>query len=116
MKLSELRKCDSCGGVLAPQGNFYLVRLSLAIVDQSAVQQTLGLAMMFANDKRALGIAEALSPRPEAVTVAGDESPELMTELLVCPECYMLKPLRLAEMAEKMADRVLDDGAGDGAE
>ena len=100
MKLSQLRKCDVCGGVLAPQGMFYVVRMSLVFVDRTAAQQTIGLVTMFGGGPMALGIAEAMSPQPEVVKVAGDEQPELMTELLVCQECYLMKPIVLAQVAE----------------
>ena len=103
MKLSQIRKCDSCDGVLAPQGMFYVVRASLAIVQASAFNQTMGLVQMFGGGRGSLAIAEAMSPQPDVVLVAGDKQPELMDEYLICQECYLLKGINFAQLSESAA-------------
>lgn len=103
MKLSQVRKCDSCHGVLAPQGMFYVVRASLAIVKASAYNQTIGLVQMFGGGRGSLAIAEAMSPQPEVVLIAGDEQKELMDEFLICQECYLSKGINFAQLAESAA-------------
>lgn len=99
MKLSELRPCDNCGGIVAPQ--FYIVQTSLAIINPQAANATLGLTQMFGGH---LALAEAMSPDAEAVKIAGEFNKELWTELRVCAKCYM-QPLNLAEIAECNSER-----------
>ncbi|MBP8055166.1 MAG: hypothetical protein KA314_04960 [Chloroflexi bacterium] len=94
MKLSELRPCDQCRGKLAPI--FYVVRVSLAVIKADAANATLGLMQMFRGN---LGLAEAFSPQPNAITVAGDEEPKLWTELFLCQDCYVGE-VNLAMLAE----------------
>lgn len=98
MKLSELRPCDNCGGKIAPQ--FYVIRITQAFVTPSA-NQTLGLATMFHGN---LGLAEVFSPDPDPVKVLGDEEPSLMTELIVCPDCYLRGKTDLVMLVEKQRD------------
>ncbi len=94
MKLSQLKPCASCGGKIAPV--FYVVRVSLAIVTPAA-NTTLGLNQMFRGN---LALAEVFTSEPHPVKVAGDEDPNLMTELLLCQDCYMSE-VNLAVLAEK---------------
>lgn len=100
MKLSELRPCDACGGKLKSDmaAGFYVVRFSLAIFKPQAVNQVLGLTQMFGG---ALGLAEAMAPESDVVIVAGDQEPQLMNELLVCMDCFLMKPLDIAILGEK---------------
>lgn len=95
MKLSELRPCDKCGGKIAPV--FYVVRVSLAIVTPAA-NTTLGLNQMFRGN---LALAEVFTSEPHPVKVAGDEDPNLMTELFLCQNCYVGE-VNLAMLAEKV--------------
>jgi len=105
MKLSELRKCDHCGGVLAPQGLFYVVRVSLAMVRPAAVNQVAGLMQLWGDSSDwGLLLAETMAPDgADAVTVAGDKEPSLMAEFLVCQTCFTMKPVDLALMQERRA-------------
>ena len=98
MKLSALRPCDACTGVLVPQ--FYVVRVSLALFNPRAVNAVLGVNTMFGG--RALGLAEVMAPDAAgAVVIAGDETPELMTELFLCRVCYLERAHVLAELVER---------------
>ena len=101
MKLSNLRPCDNCGGSFKG-GIFNVVRMSLAFVSPRAANQVLGLSQMFGG---ALGLAEAMSPEPEAVKIGMDEDKTLMTEMLLCQECFMSN-LNYAVLAEKVNDRL----------
>jgi hypothetical protein len=48
------------------------------------------------------GFYVVMAPRPdEAVLVAGEKDPHLWTELLICGDCYMRKPLDLAILTER---------------
>lgn len=100
MKLSEIRPCDKCGGPIAPI--FQVVRMSIAVFDPAAVNQTLGIHRMFGG--KALRLAEAMSPQPECVTVGSDKEPELETLLLLCQSCYC-DDINLAVLAEKVTDQ-----------
>lgn len=106
MKGSELRPCDGCGGsLLVPHmTQFYVVNSSAAMIDQRAMQQTGGLAMMFGG---ATALAEMFSPNPEIVMVLGEKDPALMTEMLICFNCYTQKPL--AEIQEALNARSKDE-------
>jgi len=98
MKLSELRPCDVCGGKLAP--NFYVLRMSIALISSTPTNQVLGLAQYFRGN---LGLAEVFAPESDqAVVVAMDEKEHkgLMQEFFVCAACY-LNLICLAELVEK---------------
>ena len=101
MKLSNLRPCDNCGGAFKG-GIFNVVRTSLAFVSPKAANQVLGLNQYFGG---ALGLAEAMAPEPDAVKIAMDEDKTLMTEILLCQECFM-SDLNYAILAEKVNDRL----------
>ena len=98
MKLSELRPCDCCGKQIAPQ--FYVVRSSLAIFSPHAARATLGLNTMFGG---ALALAEAMSPDPEVVKLAGDHDKSLWNELFLCQACYM-GDVNIALLNDKRGD------------
>lgn len=102
MKLSELRPCDACGGVIAPQ--FYVLKLSLAIIDAREANNTLGLTQMFGG---ALGLAEAMSPTPNAVKIAGEHDARLWDTLFLCRDCVLLKEdLDLGQLLAKRQDEL----------
>ena len=86
MRLSELRPCDNCGGVLHQGGIFYVLRFSIAVINAMKANQVLGLTQMLGG---ALGLAEAMAPEDDVVAVGMDEDPELKTEWLLCPACSM---------------------------
>lgn len=77
MKLSDLRPCDGCGGSVAPV--FYILRVSLAAINTTAANQTLGLRQMFGGN---MALAEAFSPSEPVMQVEGD------TEIRLCIQCY----------------------------
>lgn len=98
MKLSDLRPCDNCGGPIGQM--FYVMRYSIALINPDAGNQVLGLAQMF---RGSLALAEAMAPRPDCVKVAMDdpEFKELTTELFICNDCFLMKPLDMAVLSEK---------------
>jgi hypothetical protein len=106
MKLSEIRPCDACGGTIVPM--FYVLRLSMAMFKPQAVNTTMGLMQMFGGN---LALAEVMSSQPDAVTVMGDENPELMTEIIICQECLLGKPLDMALLLDKVQTNEKKDSA-----
>ncbi len=85
MKLSDLRKCDSCGGEIGM--NFYVYRVSHAFVNPHAVREFMGLGLMLGGSS---DLAEAFSSHGDrAVVVAGDEDPTLRRQLIICQNCNM---------------------------
>ncbi len=104
MKLSQIRPCDNCGGAFKG-GVFNVVRTSLAFVSPNAAKQVLGLNQYFGG---ALGLAESMAPEPDAVKIAMDEDRTLMTEILICQECFTSE-LNYAILAEKVNDRLSKD-------
>ena len=105
MKLSELRPCDCCGEKIAPQ--FYVVRSSLAIFSPNAARATLGLNTMFGG---ALALAEAMSPDPEVVKLAGDHDKRLWSEFFLCSKCHM-GDVNLALLNDKRSDATEEQSA-----
>lgn len=102
MKLTELRICDNCQGPLCPQMQFYVLRMSLALFNPHKYNQVAGLARMF---NGAVGLAEVFAPEADCITVAGDKDPRLMQEFLICPDCYLRRPVDLAVMTERANER-----------
>jgi len=91
MKLSELRPCDACGG--PHHGQFYVLRMSLAMVKPRAANQVLGLTQIFGG---ALGLAEVMAPEAEAVMILGDAEPALWSEYHLCNSCTLEQPINIA--------------------
>ena len=93
MKLSELRKCDGCGGQLINNGTiqFFAVDVHSAIVNQDALNTLLSLTQMY---RGSVGLAAVMSPHGEDVAA---ELPPV--RLLLCFECYC-KPQSLASLTE----------------
>ena len=96
MKLSEIRPCDNCGGVIVPI--FYVVRTSIAVFNADATNEMLGLARMF---RGSLALAETMGSQPEAVKIGGEENKELWVEIYLCQDCYV-RNVNLAVLAEKI--------------
>jgi len=94
--------CDNCGGLV--KQIFYVVRTSLAVVSPNAFNQVAGLTQMFGGR---LGLAEVMAPDADVVKIAGDEDKRLMTELLICQDCYMTKSLDLPILVEKRTSGAL---------
>jgi hypothetical protein len=101
MKLSELKPCASCGGPLLRPGiaNWYVVRVSQALLHPGAAREVLGLNVYFGG---ALGIAEVMAPRADqAVAIIGDQPGAAWTELHLCFDCYARKgSIDLASLVE----------------
>lgn len=96
MKLSEMRPCAVCGGKLTPF--WYVARISQAMLNPRAANETLGLMQMFGGN---LALAEVMGSRPDCVMIMGDAEPSLMTELHICQECFLMKPLDMGILLEK---------------
>lgn len=103
MKLSELRPCDCCGGPLTG-GIFHILRQSMAIVSPKAANQVLGMTQYFGGLQH-IGLAEMMSPDPEAVKILGDEKQHggEWLEIFVCQECS-LKDVMLGVLIEKASE------------
>lgn len=95
MKVSELRPCDSCSGSIAP--SFYVVRVSLALIKPQAVNEFFGMHQFFGG-KAGPALIENFAPASlDAVTIAGDKEPSLMTELTVGWPVHFLEPIDVME-------------------
>jgi hypothetical protein len=72
------------------------------MLKQSAFNSTMGLVQHFGGMRNpgALAVAETLSPEAECVMIMGDEQPSLMTEIALCQQCYTMKEVNLALLAE----------------
>lgn len=106
MKLSELTPCCRCQKPLGPV--FIVVRISQAMIKPQAAREVVGMAMILGglDNPGALRVAEAMTPRPdEAVLIFGDEKPELMTEVIVCQECYLMESIDLCSLVEMVNRR-----------
>lgn len=99
--LRDLRPCDSCGQPHR-NGMFYVLRYSLAVVNVNAVNEFAGMDRFFGG-RASFALVENFVPSAnQAIRVAMDdpETKALMTELVVCMDCY-LKPLDLPLLAEQ---------------
>ena len=83
MKLSELRRCDGCGGPVAPL--FYVVRLAAASVSKDTGLTADGHAKVFAGEDGSLG---------------GAAEPPYERTLLICHQCVLFRQVNLGEMLE----------------
>jgi len=98
-KLSDLRPCDACQGPVGMQ--FYVLRMSLAFVRRRAVEEFLGMSMFFGG-KAPVSLVENFAPAAaDAIVVAGDTEPSLLTELLICNSCFLDRPIDLAHLMER---------------
>lgn len=91
MRLSELKPCAACNGKLVRPGviQWYVLRMSTALVKPQAFNQVAGLTQMFHG---ALGIAEAMAPDADVVAIIGDDPRSGgWMELHVCFDCYVSK-------------------------
>lgn len=103
MKLSELRVCDGCNGPLMAIGArwFQVVRTSGALVTPGAY------AILRAASRHGVPLARVevdSASGTDPVVIVGDQSPGLMTELLLCVSCYHTKPI--AELARRRQERL----------
>lgn len=111
MTLRQLKPCDKCGGHIG--SGSYVLRMSLLIVNANALNATGGIAQMLGGGPSGWGIAEALSPDTNYVIVAGDEEPELMTELVLCQQCVLGGSVDLASLLEHVRNAAAAEGGDD---
>ena len=98
MKLSDLKPCAVCGGPLPPI--WYVVRASMAMLNERAARGVLGLNTIFGG--QALALAETMAPAAdEAVMVAMDKDRDLMHEIHICQQCYLMKEVCMGELTER---------------
>jgi hypothetical protein len=102
MKLSELKPCAICKGKITPM--WYVLRFSQAMINPKAGNQVLGMAQYFGGIS-ALHLAEAMSPEPDCVMIFGDADKNLMTEVHICQECFLMKSVNMAMLMESARDR-----------
>lgn len=108
--LSDLRPCDNCRGPVGLM--FHVIRVSMAIVNAHAVNEYLGMHRFFGG-RAAPQLVENFAPSAaNAVTVAGDEHPELMTEIVVCQDCLFMKDLSIPVLIEAVNARRKTNDAG----
>jgi hypothetical protein len=110
MKITELRPCDLCQGPINGQDRgvqFFVVRVSTAIIDAGAVNRHLGLAQMLGSDQ----LAHVVGPNEDAATIVADQGDGEWNELHVCMDCWA-KHLYLLSSA--IEDRSKDERSGTG--
>ena len=95
-KLSDLRPCDHCGGALGQM--FITVRVSQTMIDAQEANRVLGTSLMFGH--QSLYLAETFCDE-NVVSTLGDENPELMTEILLCHECFYGNDFNLCVLVDK---------------
>jgi len=99
LKLSEVRPCDCCGGKLVPF--FQHIQIRHAIFNPRNVNGVLGVMQMWGKtNAQALAVAESMAPGSEAAVEVLDEL-DATTTLFICNECFLKKPVNLAEIAER---------------
>ena len=114
MKLSDLKPCACCAGpLLNPMtGQWYVLRISQAMVNPRAANEVLGLAQYFQGH---MGLAEMFAPgTDDAVWVLADKDKRLQTELHVCFNCFHDKLGQLGVLLEK-ANETITEAVGEQA-
>jgi hypothetical protein len=106
MKLSELKPCAVCKGKIAPI--WYVVRCTPAMLNPQATRDVLGLMMRFGDSAAGLAVAEVMAPEPDCVLIMGDKEPALMTEIHICRQCFLEKPLEMAMLMESAREQEAD--------
>lgn len=105
MKLSELKPCSNCNGPLLGKQliNWYVVRVSMAMLHPTNARETLGLMQYFGG---ALAIAEAMAPRAdESVAIIADQPGASWSELHLCLDCYCtVSVCSLAALIERQSE------------
>lgn len=78
-----IRQCERCGGPIGP--DFYVIKMSQAIVDYNAVSRLQGLSQYFGNYE----IAKVFSPdKTLAVLVDGNDA-NRWKEMVICQGCML---------------------------
>jgi len=91
MKLTELRPCDNCGGKLTGEVGrniqFYVLQVSMAILNPRAINQVLGMNLYFQN--KSLPVAEMFVPEADdAVELLADQKGlGGWAKLFICFDC-----------------------------
>lgn len=106
-KLSDVRPCDHCGGSIVH--GFWVLHLSQAMFNANNANAVLGLNQMFGGGPqlRALPIAETFAPG-DAVLVFGDKDPTLYTTAIICADCFLMRPVDLAIVFDRIHQRQRD--------
>lgn len=103
MKLSELKPCAKCGGKLEGQHGspiFYVINVSQAVLNPTAINHVLGMHQYFQG--KALGLAELMAPDSDEAAVVLAEQPGIeWTKLFLCMDCGMAGDINIAELMEK---------------
>lgn len=102
--LNELRACDNCNGPVGMM--FYVVRMSIAVVNPDAVNETIGMHQFFGG-RASAALVENFSPSSShgfKIAMDEDEGKELCTEAFICSTCY-LESIDLPRLAERIATR-----------
>lgn len=98
MPIKHIRPCDDCGGPISTGS--YVVRSSTLIVNPQAVQSNFGMEIFFGGNTQ---LADVFAPRKDCIIVAGDEDPNLMTEIVLCQQCALMGDVALGELIEKVS-------------
>lgn len=108
MKANEIRPCDYCGKQIAgrmPDGEvvlqFYVVKLSTALLNVRAVNAHVGLATMFGGNHV---LAEVFNPHSEWAQVLAEQPGGFWDEALLCRDCYY-KPVDLCHLTAILNER-----------
>lgn len=52
-----------------------------------------------------MALAELMSPESDCVVIMGDKEPKLTTEIHICQECFLMKPLDMAPLLESVREK-----------
>ena len=107
LKLSDLRACDNCGGKLTGEEGrnitFYIVRVTMAVLNPRAINQVMGLHQYFQG--KAFALAEVMAPESDhAVELVAEQEGGKWAELLICFDCAAgNKRFVLLEVVERIS-------------
>jgi hypothetical protein len=89
-----IRQCEKCGGPIGP--DFYVIKMSQAIVDYNAVSRLQGLSQYFGNYE----IAKAFSPDKTLAVLVDGADANKWKEMVICQGCMVHSSI-LALLFEK---------------
>lgn len=103
MRLTDLKPCAYCNGPLRKGmvAQWYVVTSTIALINPRAANETLGMTQFF---QGSYALGEIFSPHADdAVIIAGEKDPALLTKIHICMDCMYGHPL--GHMLEAINER-----------
>ncbi len=97
---TRVKPCENCGGKIGP--DFYIVKLSQALVDPSAVNRYVGMTQYFQGHT---ALADVFATDKTLEHVMQGEDANQWPEMIICLRCFAGNPI----LAQLLFDRSGED-------